>query len=76
MRFLLLILLVMLLGVWLWRGNRESSSKRGRQQRPAAPQPQAMVSCALCSVHVPAADAVQGEKGAYCSADHLHHAEP
>jgi uncharacterized protein len=75
MRFLL-VLLVVLLGVWLWRSNRESISKQGRQQRPSAPQPQTMVRCELCSMHVPATDAITGNKGMYCSADHLRQAEP
>jgi uncharacterized protein len=73
---LLLILLVVLAGVWLWRSNRPSGPKLRRQKTEAAAQPMDMVRCALCSVHVPTADAVQGKKGVYCCADHRHRAEP
>lgn len=74
MKFLL-VLVVVLAGVWLWRSNRRSDQKLHRQQPKAAPEPLDMVRCALCSVHVPPAEAVQGKDGAYCSADHLHRAE-
>jgi uncharacterized protein len=72
----LLILAVVLFGIWLWRGNRESAQSRKR--RPAKPDatPLDMICCTLCSVHVPSADAVQGRKGSYCGLDHLHRAEP
>ena len=72
----LLIFLVVLVGIFLWRSNRERDPKRKREQRPDAPQPLAMVCCALCSVHVPALEGVQGKNGVYCCADHLRRAEP
>lgn len=75
MKFLLIILLV-LAGVWLWRSSRASDPKRNRQQPQATAKPLEMVRCAFCSVHVPSVDAVQGKDGVYCSADHLHRAEP
>lgn len=75
MKFLLVLVIVMA-GVWLWRSSRRSGQKPDRQQPKATPEPLDMVRCTLCSVHVPAADAVQGKQGAYCSADHLHRAEP
>ena len=73
---LLLVLLVVLVGVWLWRSNRRADPTLNRQKTKARPEPLDMVRCALCSVHVPAVDAVQGKKGTYCSSDHLHRAEP
>ena len=75
MKFLL-VLAVVLVGVWLWRSNRQTGQKLNRQQPKATPEPLEMVRCALCAVHVPAAEAVQGKNGVYCSADHRHHAEP
>lgn len=74
MKFLLVIL-VLLVGIWLWRSSRQADPKLNRQKPEAAPEPLDMVRCTLCSVHVPSVDAVQGKKGAYCSADHLHRAE-
>ena len=78
MRFLLIILVV-LAGIWLWRASRRADSQLKPQKPPAksAPmEPLAMVRCTLCAVHIPAVDAVQGKKGPYCCADHLHRAEP
>lgn len=71
----LLVLCIVLLGIWLWRTNREADPKRNKQQTKAAPKPLEMVRCTLCSVHIPSTQAIQGKKGAYCSADHLHLAE-
>lgn len=73
---LLLILLVVLLGIWLWRANRHTDATKNRQDAKTAPPPLDMVRCTLCAVHVPVADAVQGKKGAYCSVAHRHRAEP
>jgi uncharacterized protein len=73
---LLLILSVVLVAIWLWRSNRESNPKRNRASTKTSAPPLDMVRCAQCSVHVPSVDAVQGKKGAYCSLDHLHRAEP
>ena len=74
MKFFLLLLAV-LVGIWLWRSNRRVDPKLKRQQARAAAPPQVIVRCALCAVHVPSGDAVQGKNGAYCSADHRHSAE-
>ena len=73
---LVLILSVVLLGIWLWRTNRESDLKRKQPPPPDPPQPLAMVCCAFCAVHVPAPDALQGKNGQYCCADHRQRAEP
>ncbi|WP_296448667.1 PP0621 family protein [Rhodoferax sp. UBA5149] len=75
MKFLLVIV-VLLLAIWLWRTNRPAVPKWHEPKPKAAPEPLAMVSCTLCSVHVPSVDVVPGKKGAYCSAAHLHQAEP
>lgn len=72
----LLILVVLLLGLWLWRSNRQTKPNPGAAPDPAAAKPLAMVRCSVCAVHIPAADAVPGKLGSYCSADHLHRAEP
>lgn len=71
---LLLIMGLVLVGVWLWRSNRETH----RQRKPAPPAnatPQEMVRCAHCGVHLPASEAVQGKKGLYCSVEHLQRTE-
>ncbi len=71
----LLVLFALLIGIWLWRSGRQAKS-RDRQPGPVAPDPQNMIGCALCSVHVPAAEAIQGRMGAYCCAEHRSRAEP
>ena len=75
MKLVLLVLLVFI-GVLLWRNRpptKRSADKNTGQPNPA---PLDMVRCTLCSVHVPAADAVQGKNGPYCCADHRQDAEP
>ena len=75
MKFLLMLLLVMV-GVWLWRSSRQAASQRPSSPPKATAEPLNMVRCALCAVHLPATDAVQGQKGLYCSTEHLQRAEP
>lgn len=69
---LLIVLLAILFGVWLWR--------RGHRIRHAAQQPkqlqtEAMIACAHCGVHVPRSSSVQGRVGRYCSVAHRRQAE-
>ncbi len=70
----LVVLIIVLLGVTLWR-----SRQRPRNARPGKPPmldaPQDMVSCRLCSLHIPGSEAVQGQLGLYCCNDHRHRAE-
>ena len=75
----LLVLGIVFIVLWLWRSNRRAPPV---QQRPpgegatAQPRLQDMVSCAVCDLHVPLADATTGQGGAvYCSVDHRRRAE-
>ena len=74
----LLVLAVVFVAIWLWRKNRRDEM-RARPPPPATPAvgaPQAMVRCAHCGLHLPAADAISGPDGAvYCSAAHRQAAE-
>ena len=76
MKFLL-TLVAALIGVWLWRTHRESDEKLRGDAPPAPPPPrlQDMVRCPVCAVHVPKADAVAGQHGLYCCAEHRRRAE-
>jgi uncharacterized protein len=74
----LLVLAVIVVAIWLWRKARreELQSRTPPPAPPPAPgtiaPPQAMLRCAHCGLHLPAADAVRGPDGAaYCSAAHL-----
>jgi uncharacterized protein len=84
-RFILkyaVVILVVLLGVWLWRKNRADAQEEKQQpsskpaQRPSGhAQPQIMLSCAVCGVHLPQSDAWVGKQGSYCSAAHRQQKE-
>jgi uncharacterized protein len=77
---ILIFLLAVLLGVWLWRRNRLKDLKQRAQkpentqakeaQTPSALQPSPMLACQHCGLHMPEADMVKGKKGVYCSQAH------
>ena len=75
----LILLLAILAGVWLWRSGRQRRTDAQANARPSpAPDPRKpapMVACAVCGVHMPAADAVTGHRGAYCCTAHHRQAE-
>jgi uncharacterized protein len=71
MKFLLVIAVVLLV-LWLWRGNRseERDETAARRQPPPPPQ-QDMIQCPVCRVHLPRSDALPGPEGQfYCCAEH------
>jgi uncharacterized protein len=75
------VILVVLLGVWLWRKNRaddrnEAVAKPKRKDASPTGVPQIMVSCAVCGVHLPQSDAVLGKSKHYCSLAHRQQQEP
>lgn len=67
-----LVLAVLLVAFYVWRGNRRDSLRA--PPAPKAPRPlsapEAMVRCAQCGTHLPATDTVTGRRGSYCSAAH------
>lgn len=73
MKYLLLLAIVLLV-VWLWRGSRaqdraEGSASPRRPDRGVAQQD--MIQCPVCSVHLPRSDALPGPDGQlYCCAEH------
>jgi uncharacterized protein len=73
---LILILAVVLGIVWLWRSARQGQLKKDPPRSKQISAPQDMLSCNFCSVHIPSSDAIQGQKGVYCCAEHLYRAEP
>jgi uncharacterized protein len=72
---ILLVLVLVLAGVWLFRANRKSA----RQRTPPVQKPVTMaldmVRCQHCDTHLPQADAIAGKRGVYCSAEHRQQAE-
>lgn len=73
MKFVL-VLAVVCIAIWIWRRNRrdDETPRPPPAHKPAAvAAPQAMVRCAHCGLHLPAADALAAPDGAvYCSAAH------
>jgi uncharacterized protein len=77
-----IVIVVVALGIWLWRRNRDAASSDAdaspapKPQTPATTaQPQIMLSCTVCGVHLPKSDALVGKRGNYCSAAHRKQAE-
>ncbi|MEI2745422.1 MAG: PP0621 family protein [Ottowia sp.] len=72
---LLIVLLAVLAGVWLWRRGRRLSDQRPCAAGAAPGQALPMVRCARCGVHLPGQDAVRGSQGSYCTVAHRREAE-
>ena len=69
----LLVLVVLWVAFTIWRNNRRREEQERAEAPPKRPLPgpQAMVECAHCGLHLPAADALPGKDGkVYCSAAH------
>ena len=70
-----LVLFAVLAVIYLvWKHQRQTgggAGAPGRGQAPRHGQPQAMVRCAACAVHLPQADAVADAQGLFfCSPEH------
>jgi uncharacterized protein len=71
----LLLLVIVVVAYMLWRNARLAARDRRDgstpPKPPAAGGPHDMVSCPVCSVHLPRAEAVVGGDGRlYCSQEH------
>lgn len=71
----LIVVAVIFLAYHFWRKGRDADKARAGPPRRAPAQPEDMVSCPVCALHLPRAEAVAGDKGHYCSADHRRQAE-
>lgn len=69
---LLIVLLAVLFGVWLWR-SRRLAERPLKPRRPAALQN--MVTCRVCGLHLPSTEAVTTTRGVYCDDAHRQQAE-
>lgn len=79
----LIVLIVVLVAVMLWRGNRRTQRQARDAAAPGRPQgstgstgqPQDMVRCPVCALHLPRSDALAGPDGQlYCSNEHRQRA--
>jgi uncharacterized protein len=69
----LLIVVVVLAVIWFLRTNRRGSDDKPKDapRQDALAEPQDMVRCPVCSLHLPRTDALPGKDGRlYCCADH------
>ena len=68
----LLLLALLVVAYLLWRNARLARGAPPAGRKPdAAAGPQEMVSCPVCGLHLPKADAVTGADGLlYCSQEH------
>ena len=69
MKFLL-VLVVVLIGFYVWRSGRAQRVGRARDAAAAAPGVVEMVQCAQCGVHCALHEAVVGKAGTYCTVQH------
>ncbi len=76
---LVLVLLAVLVGIWLFKSSRRNHSNLPRTGpvEPLNPTVKAldMVRCRQCDLHLPRTDAFEGKQGLYCSQEHRHMAE-
>jgi uncharacterized protein len=78
----LLVLAIVLAVFWYWRNGRRGDGSREKPSGSASKagtastgQPQDMVQCPVCLVHLPRTDALPGPDGRlYCCAEHRLHA--
>lgn len=81
----LLVLIVVMVGIWVWRANRSDERAEKQAERQARKQARDragreqvavdIVGCDLCGLHFPRGDAIAGRKGLYCCAQHKDQAE-
>jgi uncharacterized protein len=81
----LLVLIVVMVGIWVWRANRSGERAERRAERQAAQRARDrggraqvavdIVGCDWCGLHFPRGDAIDGRKGVYCCVQHRDQAE-
>lgn len=69
MKYLLVFALAFVVYL-LWRKGKGAKSRPPASGAQPTAAPQDMVRCPVCSVHLPAGDAVKGRLALYCSAEH------
>lgn len=71
LRVLLLLALVVAVVLW-WKHQKRGH--QGDEAAPARPQqandPEAMLRCAECGLHLPASQSLPGRGGVFCSTEH------
>lgn len=69
---LLVLIAVLAVAYLVWRNGRIDRKQQTPPPAPGPAQPQEMVSCCVCALHLPRAEAKLGPDGRpYCSQEHL-----
>jgi uncharacterized protein len=68
MKYLIVVLVVTVIGWLMLRGRTKTPRHPGRTS-PAG-QPESMVQCRHCGVHLPRNDAIEDKNGLFCSEAH------
>lgn len=67
-----LVALVVIIAIGIWRNKRRKAAAP-RANKPRLKQPEDMVTCAHCGVHLPSSDAITSpDRTHYCSTEHRH----
>jgi uncharacterized protein len=67
----LLLFAVLFIAYLIWRNNRLDRNQAAPRPGARPGQPQQMVSCQACGVHLPQSDALPGPEGQfYCCPEH------
>jgi uncharacterized protein len=69
MKFVLFLLAVFVL-LWLLRGSQRRRAPPPTAHPPNPPEPQPMLACAHCGVHLPRDEALPGRGGVFCGDAH------
>jgi len=71
MKILIFLVAVVLL-LWLLRksATRRTTAHKPRPRRDASNEPQPMLACAQCGVHLPRDEALPGRGGVFCGEAH------
>lgn len=64
----LILFLIVILAVYWWLRKPRTIARQ--DDIPAAQEPETMVSCALCGLHVPLRESVAANGRHYCGAEH------
>lgn len=78
MKFLLWMAIGVIIGLWLLRQKKQQANMAGRRRtedgmaggHAALPEPERMLRCVQCGVHVPASEALLSGDDAYCCIEH------
>lgn len=69
-RVLFVVLLALAVVLW-WKQRQRGGRPPAPPEAPTrTPQPEAMLRCAHCGVHLPASQSLPGRGGVFCCAEH------